>query len=483
MWPSLASTVTPLVPPPRPIPGSYGLPLVGPLKDRLDYFWLQGPETFFRSRMASHRSTVFRTNMPPTFPFFINVDPRVVAVLDTSSFAALFDPSLVDKRNVLIGHYMPSLAFTGDTRVVVYLDTSEPTHAKVKSFCLDLLRRSSRVWVREFLSNFRAMLDGIESDLLSGKSSSGFLVALQKCIFAFLSKSIVGADPAADPRVGEFGHILLDKWLALQLLPTIKVGAIPQPLEELLLHSFAFPFALVSGDYRKLYDFVEKQGQEVVRMAQDEYGLKKEEAIHNILFVLGFNAFGGFSVFFPSLITTIGRDKSGLRSKLKEEVRRVMKSRGDGSEMGFEAVKEMELVRSTVYEVLRLNPPVPLQYGRARRDFVLRSHDTAFQVSKGELLCGYQPLAMRDPEVFENPETFVGTRFMGNSGKELLKYLYWSNGPETGKPTADNKQCAAKDYVVETACLMVAELFNRYDEFECDDNAMSITKLEKKGIL
>ena len=51
---------------------------------------------------------------------------------------------------------------------------------------------------------------------------------------------------------------------------------------------------------------------------------------------------------------------------------------GDGGEVGFAAVREMLLVWSTVYEVLRMQPSVPLQFGRARRDFVLRSHNTAF---------------------------------------------------------------------------------------------------------
>lgn len=478
MRPAFSATVTsPL--PTRPIPGSYGLPLVGPLKDRLDYFWFQGPETFFRSRMATHKSTVFRTNMPPTFPFFVGVDPRVVALLDCSSFSALFDPSLVDKRNVLIGDYMPSLDFTGNTRVVVYLDPSEPDHSRVKSFCFDLLKSSAKVWVSEFLRNLDLMLASIESDVAKN-GSAGFLVPLQKCIFSFLSISLVGADPSVFPDVGDLGFVMLDKWLALQLLPTTKVGAIPQPLEELLLHSFPFPFFLVSGAYRKLYNFVEKGGQEVIQRAEKDYGLKKEEAIHNILFVLGFNAFGGFSVFLPSLITTVGRDKTGLKEKLRDEVRRVMKSRGE-SVLSFEGAREMELIRSTVYEVLRLNPPVPLQYGRARSAFELKSHECSYRVEKGELLCGYQLLAMRDPAVFERPDEFVPDRFLGSAGRELLKYLFWSNGPETGTPTLENKQCAAKDYVVETACLLVAEIFNRYDEFVCDDESMNVTKLVRKN--
>jgi hydroperoxide lyase len=203
------------------------------------------------------------------------------------------------------------------------------------------------------------------------------LVPLQKCVFTFLTKSIVGADPSTDKTIGETGFALLDSWLALQLLPITSIGIL-QPLEEIFLHSFPFPSILVSGPYKKLYNFVEKQGKEVIELAVSEYGLKKEEAINNILFVLGFNAFGGFSIFFPSLITTIGRDKNGLRENLREEVRRVLKSMN--GEVGFESVKQMELVKSTVYEVLRLNPPVALQYGRARNDFVLTSHDTSFQV-------------------------------------------------------------------------------------------------------
>ncbi|MQL90559.1 hypothetical protein Taro_023157 [Colocasia esculenta] len=469
---SFAASALPL----KTIPGSYGPPVIGPLKDRLDYFWFQGPETFFRHRATNHKSTVFRTNIPPTFPFFRRVDPRVIAVVDCAAFRALFDLTLVEKKDVLVGDFMPSTSFTGDMRVVVYMDPSEQKHAAGKGFCLDLLKRSAGLWESEFLSSADVMLTVIERDLTASSSgSAGFLQPLQKCLFAFLCKSIARTDPAASPEVGECGFLMLDKWLSLQLLPTVSIGVL-QPLEEIFLHSFAYPFALVKGDYQKLYSFMDKEAQEVIRIAGEGFGLTKEEAIHNILFVLGFNAFGGFSVFLPGLITTLGRDKTGLQDRLRAEVRGVL---AGGRALGFETVREMELVRSTVQEVLRLNPPVYLQFGRARRDFVLNSHETAYQVMKGELLCGYQTLAMRDPMVFDDPEAFVADRFVGEKGRRLLDYLYWSNGPETGQPTTANKQCAAKDYVVATACMLVAEIVRRYDDFRCDDSALSITKLEK----
>ena len=115
-----------------------------------EQFWFQGPDDLFRRRVAAHKSIVFRANIPPTFPFFLGVDPRVVALVDAASFTILFDLALVDKRDVLIGAYNPSVSFTGGTRVDVYLDTEEPDHARTKAFAMDLLRRSARTWATEF---------------------------------------------------------------------------------------------------------------------------------------------------------------------------------------------------------------------------------------------------------------------------------------------------------------------------------------------
>ncbi|XAR67951.1 Hydroperoxide dehydratase [Bertholletia excelsa] len=133
-------SLTPSSPPPaqitlpvRTIPGGYGWPVLAPIRDRLDYFWFQGPETFFRRRIERHGSTVFRTNVPPTFPFFTGVNPNVIAVLDCKSIAPLFDMEIMEKRNVLVGDFMPSVWFTGDLRVCAYLDPSESQHAKVRT--------------------------------------------------------------------------------------------------------------------------------------------------------------------------------------------------------------------------------------------------------------------------------------------------------------------------------------------------------------
>ncbi|XP_010548890.1 PREDICTED: linolenate hydroperoxide lyase, chloroplastic [Tarenaya hassleriana] len=457
----------------RTIPGSYGLPLLGPLSDRLDYFWFQGPETFFRTRIEKYKSTVFRTNIPPAFPFLGNVNPNIIAVLDVKSFSHLFDMDIVEKKDVLIGDFRPSLSFTGGVRVGVYLDPTDPKHGQVKSFTMDILKRSSEVWVRELLTNLDTFWGTVESDI-SQNGAASYTFPLQRSFFNFLVAALAGVRPAdVSPEISADGYTSLNKWLALQIIPTVKIGIL-QPLEEIFLHSWAYPFLFVAGDYKKLHDFIENHAGEVIRRGQEDFGLTREETIHNLLFVLGFNAYGGFSVFLPSLIGRIAGDESGLQERIRTEVRRVC---GSQSDLNFRSVNEMDLVKSVVYETLRMSPPVPLQFARARKDFRLSSNDSVYEVKKGELLCGYQLLVMRDKTVFDEPEKFKPDRFTGQTGSELLNYLYWSNGPQTGTPSESNKQCAAKDYVTLTASLLVADLFLRYDKIA--GNSGQITAVEK----
>ncbi|KAM7498337.1 hypothetical protein LguiA_022751 [Lonicera macranthoides] len=465
--PAMETSIPPAV---RTIPGGYGWPLLGPISDRLNYSWFQGPETFFKKKIEKYKSTVFRTNVPPTFPFFVGVDPRVVAVLDVKSFSHLFDMEIVEKKNVLVGDFMPSVSFTGDLRVGAYLDTSEPQHSKVKNFAMDILKRSSSIWVPTLTSELDTMWDTIDSDLTTS-GSAGYLIPIQQFIFGFFTRCLIGAEPSASQEIADSGFQMLDKWLALQLLPTVPITVL-QPLPEIFLHSFPFPFALVKNDYKKLFQFIESEGKDVIKRGMDEFKLTKEETIHNLLFILGFNAFGGFSIFLPTLLNTLGSDKTGLQEQLRKEVRDKT-----GAGLSFDSIKEMELVQSVVYETLRLNPPVPNQFARARKDFKLTSHDSVFDIKKGELLCGYQPLVMRDPKIFDDPETFVADRFTKEKGSGLLDYLYWSNGPQTGSPGSSNKQCAAKDYVTLTASLFVAHLFLRYDSITSSSG--SITAVEK----
>lgn len=193
----------------------------------------------------------------------------------------------------------------------------------------------------------------------------------------------------------------------------------------------------------------------------EKLGLNRDEACHNLIFLAGFNAFGGMKTLFPTLIKWVGSAGGNLHRRLADEIRTVVKEEGL---VNLSALDKMSLTKSVAYEALRIEPPVPFQYGKAKTDIMVPSHDAAYQIKKGEMIFGYQPFATKDPRIFHKADEFVADRFVGD-GEKLLKYVYWSNGRETDDPTAVNKQCPAKDLVVLLCRVMLVEFFLRYDTF------------------
>ncbi|KAL7262024.1 hypothetical protein ACSBR1_000417 [Camellia fascicularis] len=463
-----SATPTPSVKPPqsptnlpiRKIPGNYGIPLIGPLKDRLDYFYNQGRDEYFKSRVQKYQSTVFRANMPPG-PFIAS-NPNVVVLLDGKSFPILFDVTKVEKRDVFTGTYMPSTELTGGYRVLSYLDPSEPNHSKLKQLMFFLLKSSHDRVIPEFQTSFTELFEMLESELGS-KGKASFNEANDQAAFNFLARSLYGTNPV-DTKLGIDGPKLVTKWVVFQLGPLLILG-LPKFVEELVIHTFRLPPALVKKDYQRLYDFFYDSSTLVLDEAE-RIGISREEACHNLIFATCFNSFGGMKILFPNMIKRIGRAGVNLHTQLAEEIRSAVRS--NGGKVTMAAMEQMPLMKSVVYESLRIEPPISLQYGRAKRDLVIESHDAAFEVKEGELLFGYQPFATKDPKIFERPEEFVADRFVGEEGERLLRHVLWSNGPETESPTVGNKQCAGKDFVVLVSRLLVVELFRRYDSFEIE---------------
>lgn len=454
--------------PVKEIPGTYGPPLLGAIADRFEYFVTQGVQNFFQKRIDKYESTVFRVNMPPGPPFVS--DPRVIMLLDAKSFPVLHDLSKVEKKNVLTGSYMPSTDFTGGYRVAVYMDPSEEKHKKLKGFCLEVLRNGRDRYFPEFSRAFDELCAALEKEMeSSGKASFG--EEIEQLIFNFLCRSITRADPITQ-GLGSSGPSYVKTWLGVQLAPILSSGFLPKILDELTIHSIPLPFWLVSGYYDKLFIFLWTHATPLLEMAEKQFGLKKEEACHDLLFNIAFNAFGGMIIMFPNIVKYVARAGEQLQRDLGEEVREAVRAHGG---LNARALESMGLVRSTVYEVLRIDPPVPLQYARAKTDLVVESHHGFYGVKKGEMLGGYQPFATKDPKVFDKAEEFVPRRFIGEEGEKMLKYVLWSNGYETNETSTDNKQCAGKDIVVLVARLFVAHLFLRYNSFAIDKSSSSVT--------
>ncbi|KAG8368295.1 hypothetical protein BUALT_Bualt15G0030600 [Buddleja alternifolia] len=446
--------------PAREIPGGYGLPFFGPIKDRLNYFYRQGELRFFTTLIQKHQSTVFRCNMPPG-PFMAR-NPRVICLLDAVSFQTLFDTSKVEKKDVLDGTFMPSTAFTGGYRTCAYLDPSEPNHALLKSFFLSLLSKRHDKFIPLFQQTVSGLFSGLE-DEISAKGSANFNGLSDAMSFEFVFRLLCDKNPL-ETEIGPTGPKRVDTWLFCQLAPLMTLGLkfVPNFLEDLLLHTFPLPFCIVKSDYKKLYDAFYKSAGIVLDEAE-KMGMKRDEACHNLVFLAGFNAYGGMKVLFPSLIKWVGGAGEGLHRRLADEIRTVVKKSG----VTLASLEEMKLTKSVVYEALRIEPPVPYQYGKAKEDFIIQNHESSFMIEKGEMLFGYQPIVTKDSKVFENPDEFVADRFVGE-GEKLIKYVYWSNGRETDDPTVENKQCPAKDLVVLLCRLMLVEFFLRFDTFEVE---------------
>lgn len=464
----------------KQIPGSYGLPFIGPIFDRHDYFYNQGRDKFFSTRIQKYNSTIFRTNMPPG-PF-ISSNPRVIALLDAASFPILFDNKKVEKLNVLDGTFMPSTKFTGGYRVCAYLDTTEPNHALIKGFYLNtlLLRKDTFIPLfKTILSDgFNEIEDGLSSK--SGKADFNSMVSVAS--FNFMFKLFCDDKNPSETILGDQGPKMFDTWLLFQLAPLATLGPpkIFNYLEDILLRTVPFPACLTRSSYKKLYEAFSTSATTMLYEAE-KAGLKRSEALHNIIFTAGFNAYGGLKNQFPILFKWLGSSGEELHKELANEIRTVVKQEGG---VTIQSLEKMSLVKSVVYEAMRIEPAVPYQYAKAREDLIVKSHDAAFEIKKGEMIFGYQPFATKDPRVFDDPEVFVAKRFVGE-GEKLLKYVLWSNGKETEEPSVGNKQCPGKNLVVLLCRLLLVEFFLRYDTFENETKnnafgaAVSITSLTK----
>ncbi|KAJ7548242.1 hypothetical protein O6H91_07G004100 [Diphasiastrum complanatum] len=469
----------------REIPGSYGLPVFGPLKDRLDFFWFQGENQFYKARMDKYESTVFRVNFPPFPPGFPY--SRGVALLDQKSYGVLYDTSKVQKEDMFTGSFAPSKDFTGGYRMLAALDPSHEKHTILKSMLFELLKVNRTRTIFEFSKAFAETFDAVERQISQGKQVD-FYSSTQKFVLDFLIRTIVHRDPAkpGHASLANDGPSLFQTWIGVQYGGIAQSG-LPHIVEEFALHNFPLPFFLVKGMYGRIYKFFRTYATEAIAVASSKFGLDREEATHNLIFILGVNAWLGLIRLFPAIIYHVANGGSELQGRLRAEVRSSASSTRAG--LTAEAIASMPLIRSTVLEVLRLSAPAKYQYARAKTDLIIESHDAAYMIKKGELLGGCLHFASRDPAVFDDPETFVADRFMGEKGKKLLPNLLWSNGYNHQPATAVNKQCGGKDLVEHISCLFLAELFTRYDSFQIAEPAsiysypprIKFTSMQKKG--
>eukprot|EP01018_Ginkgo_biloba_P021181 Gb_10867 [translate_table: standard] len=335
--------------------------------------------------MEKYKSTVFRVNMRPG---------PIVSRPTGDRASGRQNMKKVEKKNVFAGAYMPSTS--------------------IKNFCFHVFRMNGPKWLPEFEKATGELWAELDKQMAT--THKAFKCAIQHMLVNFLFRTVTDRDPAApgEASLGNEGPSDINKWLGLQDF----LHRLPKVLEELTIHTVTLPFWLVRKSYDKLYDFFCKYATRALDAAEEQYGLDRVEACHNLLFIICFNAYPGLLLFFANLLRHIAVAGGQLQRDLAEEVRAAVK---DNEGLNMRAVESMALVLSTVHKSLRIDSPVPFQYGRANEDLI------RYAVKKGELLCGYQPFATRDAKV-------------GGEGQKLLPNVFWSNGRETENSSAANKQ-------------------------------------------
>ena len=365
----------------------------------------------------------------------------------------------VYKKDVLTANFMPSTSYFGGYRPCVYLDPSEERHTQHKSFILSVIKSSASRWIPETEKATNAALLEWEKSL-STSNGKGVTVSAQAGEVALktLIQSLLQLDPIANGLSPTFYQL----WLAPQILPIASSGISPI-LDELIIHNIRVPYFLVAYFYNKVVEFYRKYAENIIEIANKEFGIDRDDALHAIAFFVGFNAFGGLSIFLPWIVTRVGQVGEDVQAAMAKEVREAVKEEGG---LTFTAIMKMELIRSAIYETLRLNPPVPYQYGIAKEDLEISSHEARFKVKKGEMLGGCLPFASRDPFIFgEDAENFVASRFVGSKGKSLLSHVLWANGPADATPSTSNKLCPGVSLVPLIGQVFLATFFLRYDSF------------------
>lgn len=420
--------------------------------------------------MAKYGSTVIRSNMPPGWFW---TDSRCIMLLDQKSYPTVFDYDKVDKYKAFAGTIMPSTEYNGGYEVCAYLDASDKKHEQLKGYCFELLKFSSSKWAREFHTAISETFNQWEGKLAQ-KTPALINPTLPESLFSFVINALTTArfDDSSIPDAEKPVCGDLQKWAGFQLMPVIRTGA-PIYIEE-MLHVAPIPASLTKGGYDKMVVFLQKYAAETLSIAE-KFGLSQDEAVHNLIFFLILNAHGGFCRFLPVILREVAKNGQ-LQADLREEVRAAVKASGSDQVTMKAVMNDMPLVASTVFEALRFDPPVPFQYARAKKDFIIESHDARYQIKTGDFLGGVNYMVSRDPKVFtDRPNEFNARRFMGPEGDKLLAHLVWSNGRQTDETTVYTKQCAGKEIVPLTGRLLLAELFMRFDSFNIEGLEMEAT--------
>ena len=391
-------------------PGRYGLPLLGVIRDTLDFMLLSGWKKFFTKRRDKYGSSVFK----------INLFMKTIAILDHDGFEPFFNWDDRLEKDYGFGWAVPPPALVGN--IVPSVFQANPEHENYKKLYMNILKDQAPTLEKTFADVFREFSGGW---LETGRFD--WADEIERFCAAFVFEWYFGARPNIDSVRHLYSHLFAHKPLALlKLLPWSAYNKSKPMFKELL--------AAVKSSRRF---------ERLVGMAKNQ-GLNNEDDVaKQLLFLTGMNNFLGLQGMSKALIGELSL-RPELCRELRDEMRQAEAS--SGTPLDLAGLAKLPKLDRTLKEVMRLHPPVFFIYGRAQIDFPLHAKTGTYAISKGDHLMGVVPLAHLDPDRFDDPEKFRPERFMRPQATE---HLIWPHGQHAASISAKGHICPGKDEAME----------------------------------
>ena len=429
------------------VPGSYGLPVLGGLRDLIAFAVRPGWKGFFEGRRQKHNSTVYKVNL---------FQPTVV-VQDWKGFEPFhaWDGRL--KKDFGFGWAVPPLPLTGGDVPSVFL--ANPEHENYKSLYMAILKKQAATLQTTFEDTFGQFA-------IKWESAKQFKWAeeLERLAASFVYDWYFGERPDIDKLRYVYNNIFLHVPLWLRKLVPWSAYNRSRPISRELK-----AFVLKS---RKFAEFES--------MAK-EHGLSNKDALANqLLFLTGMNNFLGLQGMSKALIGELSRNP-GMADKLRQEIQDAEADAGNTLDLaGIASLNEMDRF---LKEVMRLHPPVFFIYGRARDEFLLDSGDGPFVIEKDTHMMAVIPVAQRDPQIFRDPEAFDPERFQN---EKLDTYLIWPHGEHNASVDPAAHVCPGKDVAMLYGKMLCYQLVRNYSwqlasPPEWDERKFSLNVASPKG--
>ena len=408
---------------PIPVPGSYGLPVLGRVLDTADFLFVSGWTEFFARRQRKYRSDVFKVNL--FRPTIVLLDhPAISRLFKSEHLVQDYGFSWAIPPRPMVGNVAPSIFEAG------------AAHDVPKAFYMRLLQKRSSTLVTVF--------NDVAEEFIARWAALGefeWRDELEDFAMSFLFQWMLGERPDTKDVRFLYNNIFL------HVFPAITK------------HIPGSKYCRSVVIYERLLAFVKRARNfpEIAALA-GEAGLTDQDYVaKQITFLLGMNSFLGVQCFMKGIVGELGS-----RAELCERLRAEMKAALGASQTltDVKALAAMPTLDKTLREILRLHPPVSFIFGRATRDLVIESKTGAFPVATGELVMGVIPFAHQDASSFAQPDRFDPGRF---DDPAASAHLIWPRGLHDADVSPQDRTCPGKDVAIVIAKLFAVTLLLKVD--------------------